>query len=442
MNYYKEYMIEKVTKKREFSKLINENFTAYSKTDNFFLYNVNIDEIPNTDFKIHLSATINNACSIATRFFSFISNKKINFKIISSLSTLEFQNMGNYGYSQIGKFITIYPRNHTELKELLHSLELIFKGIKSIKIPSDFQYMLSEVVYYRYGEFKASTSFIDKRNRMIPESVHVPIEDYYIKRLNELPSKYIIIDVIKKNAKGGVYKVLNTEDQTFSILKEAVLLGNIDIFNYDAVNRLVTEKKVLNNLVNEKFSPNYLNDFYINNSYFLEIELLEGIPFLECSNKLDYFPEIIDILSDVNNIYKTTYRDISFNNILVYKQRVKLFDFEFAINNGINYSRENTALAGTPGFYETTFNQVQSQPEDIFGLASLLYWSENIDIYKQISNLEYQNAIKSFQEIDLKNIEIYRGSKFATLYNKAFNHLYTDFKEFKLDFLTLYSVNN
>ncbi|MBZ4249170.1 protein kinase, partial [Streptococcus pneumoniae] len=35
--------------------------------------------------------------------------------------------------------------------------------------------------------------------------MNVPIRDYYIPRYNTIPDQYIILEVISKNAKGGVY---------------------------------------------------------------------------------------------------------------------------------------------------------------------------------------------------------------------------------------------
>lgn len=83
------------------------------------------------------------------------------------MKELTLQNAGIYGYSQVGKFITIYPNSDDELNRLLVELEMLFKGVKGIPIPSDFKFQLSDVVYYRYGEFIKDPSYRDMRNKTI-----------------------------------------------------------------------------------------------------------------------------------------------------------------------------------------------------------------------------------------------------------------------------------
>lgn len=61
-------------------------------------------------------------------------------------------NKGDYGYTQIGKTVTIYPENVFEFKKIIFELYLMTKYIRSINIPSDFSFLNSEVIYYRFGE--------------------------------------------------------------------------------------------------------------------------------------------------------------------------------------------------------------------------------------------------------------------------------------------------
>ncbi|MDS3184213.1 hypothetical protein RK478_02830, partial [Streptococcus pneumoniae] len=182
---------------------ISDNFS-----DEHWLYNLPSNITQSKGFKIHLSASILNANLVAKKFFDFIFSreKKINFKILVSIKELSLQNTGLNGYSQVGKFITIYPKDNKEFQRLLHKLEILYKGVKGVNIPSDFRFQLSEVVYYRYGEFVKDSTFKDKRDKKIPSNVNVPIRDYYIPRYNTIPDQYIILEVISKNAKGGVYK--------------------------------------------------------------------------------------------------------------------------------------------------------------------------------------------------------------------------------------------
>lgn len=51
--------------------------------------------------------------------------------------------------------------------------------------------------------------------------------------------------MISKNAKGGVYKVFNTQKRVYSLLKEASDLSLVDFTNRDSVNRLINEREIL-----------------------------------------------------------------------------------------------------------------------------------------------------------------------------------------------------
>ena len=227
---YSAYLKYENEQERKYQETLKEFGLLKHSSDNPWIYSVSPNIEVKRGFKIHLSATIVNATAIAESFFKFIktNNFDINFKILSSLKELTLQNAGIYGYSQVGKFITIYPNSDDELNRLLVELEMLFKGVKGIPIPSDFKFQLSDVVYYRYGEFIKDPSYRDMRNKTIPADVKVPISDYYIDRYDNIPSEYLILKVLIRNAKGGVYKVFNIHSKQVVILKESKNLSMID----------------------------------------------------------------------------------------------------------------------------------------------------------------------------------------------------------------------
>ena len=102
-------------KRITFHSLISElkKSSNYIITDNKFWLcfsprNISL-QLPSVGFKIHLSATLNNATDILDKFWHYIQHKNIAWKVIQDFRDLERQNLGYNGYSQIGKFITIYP---------------------------------------------------------------------------------------------------------------------------------------------------------------------------------------------------------------------------------------------------------------------------------------------------------------------------------------------
>ena len=66
--------------------------------------------LPEKGFKIHISATTINACYIFNHVRNILDEERISYKVISSDKNLALLNSGDFGYSQIGKFITVYCR--------------------------------------------------------------------------------------------------------------------------------------------------------------------------------------------------------------------------------------------------------------------------------------------------------------------------------------------
>ena len=170
----------------------------------FFRSRKSTGRLPSQGFKIHLSATICNLNTIFELFYNYIKSTNLEWKVMKSFRDLERQNIGFNDFSQIGKFITIYPYNDEIFLKLLYDFGLLFKHQDSISIPSDFRFMQSKIVYYRYGDILADdkeTSFIDKRDRKIPDNIVVPVTDYYVARYSAIPQHLIILEIVKQSGK-------------------------------------------------------------------------------------------------------------------------------------------------------------------------------------------------------------------------------------------------
>ncbi|WP_270281615.1 protein kinase domain-containing protein [Streptococcus salivarius] len=443
---YSAYLKYENEQQRKYQETLKEFGLLKHSSDNPWIYSVSPNIEVKRGFKIHLSATIVNATAIAESFFKFIktNNFDINFKILSSLKELTLQNAGIYGYSQVGKFITIYPNSDDELNRLLVELEMLFKGVKGIPIPSDFKFQLSDVVYYRYGEFIKDPSYRDMRNKTIPADVKVPISDYYIDRYDNIPSEYLILKVLIRNAKGGVYKVFNIHSKQVVILKESKNLSMIDFTNRDSVNRMIMEKEILVKLKNEKFSPRFIREFYVKDSYFIEIDYIDGKSLKDYKfirEDFNWFESLIDIFEILNIKYNITYRDISFDNIIIDdNNKISIIDFEHSINKSTYVLEDKISLFGTPGFYETNLNISGNQPEDVTGLVYLLYWSQFPKRFKEFMKLDYKDAIRYTIEFEKSRLDcVNTDNMFFGIFKKSFKHEYNSFSELREDFISVIS---
>lgn len=403
----------------------------------FFIPKEKRVELPSKGFKIHLSATIYNAITILNMFWDYIKEKTIEWKIMSSFRNLERQNIGFNGYSQIGKFITIYPKDYQEFEVLLNELELLFKFQRSVNIPSDFQYMQSQVVFYRYGDInpvKTNPSDIDLRNRIIPEYVNVPISDYYIKRLNNIPDYLIILEIIKQGGKNSVFKAFDLHLKKLVYLKEAAYLANVDIYGTDSMNRLTIEKRALLKCMNINFTPNFMDDFYVDDHYFIEIENIEAKtlsdflldnPISEIKSIINLILNIIELLMKLLDV-GVLYIDISFANILIDEcKNLYIIDFEYS--KLLDEWNHPEIVAGCIGFYDHNYHFIDER-RIIFATAALMLYCEYFDNFKEVLGTKDEEKLLAFLQYPF-----FKNSCLASIYHKAFSHEYDSILEFKTE---------
>lgn len=377
------------------------------------------NSLPEYGFKIHLSATKNNFESILKKFLKYYSrNPKLLFKVISDTDKLDDQNIGLFGLSQVGKFITIYPKSEDEFETLLIELELLYKLDRSIRIPSDKRFLNSEVVYYRYGEFKNHHNNFDKRLNDQIVYHKLTFSKYHI-----LPDRYIVLEIIQKSGNNGVYKVLDTKFNDIKILKESVPFGAISKNNVDSVNRKINEFFILKS-IDEDFVPKVIDIFWIENSLCIVTDYVSGMTLgnviisdTDIDNRKKIFLNLVKKVLIIHQKYNVIINDISMNNVIVDSEsNVKLFDFEMSKYPSSMYNSEKV---GTVGLYDRDYCCVDYS-QDVFSLSKILFYLFMPETYtKEILK-------KSIRGI--KNLMNY--SDFENIFIKAKNHEYMETIEF------------
>lgn len=296
--------------------------------------------LPNFGFKIHISATIKNAYYIFDSIKDLLDNRGLLYKIIASKEKLNLLNLGTYGYSQIGKFLTIYPPDDEMLNEILELLYQATLGFQSIKIPSDYRYKNSNIVFYRYGEMGIyDKKNLDKRIREIPHGIKVPINDYYISRYKVFPLKYEFLFCLRARGKSRVFQGIEKERMQPIIIKEGIMLGELDPLGVDGANSVMNEKDILCAVEDTNMFPKLIDYFYVGSSFYIIEEYVEGYTLLQLINELR-FDFILNnkifilkqVLSALQELYKRgiVMADFSADNIIINNEgRVFLIDTEY-----------------------------------------------------------------------------------------------------------------
>ncbi|MCS4487553.1 class III lanthionine synthetase LanKC N-terminal domain-containing protein [Streptococcus sciuri] len=380
------------------SKFDEEGIWTYYLPEHYY-------DLPNYGFKIHISATLENVLDIAELIFPVLIDKNIRFKFIKSITHLGFLNMGNYGYSQIGKMCTIYPQN---IGDLLSLLDICYKKTKkfaSVSIPSDFPYMCSSVVYYRYGELKLDkdgddTGFIDFRKKVIPDTVEIPIADYYIPRLENVAEKYLPLKCLRVRGKSSVYLAIDVSNRNMCVVKKGNFLGEISLSGEDGLDKVYNEYKVLKSLEGLRIFPIVYDVFYKADSLFIVEEYIEGNSltdiFLSKVNKKISSVILSRILEYVKKIHKQGYiiNDLSPDNIIVDKNNyIRFIDGEYPVKEGEYTDIMN--LVGTPGFTKAKYSH---RDKDLYSFICICYFAFHSTHYSELREETKEDFIEKIDE--------------------------------------------
>jgi hypothetical protein len=108
---------------------------------------------PDQGWKLHVAAGVLTARAILARSLEVLFGEDADFKVAASLRQLARLNDGRCGLTQVGKFITVYPRDDAQAVRLAQRLDAANGARGAPTIPSDRPLRPGSVVHYRYGGF-------------------------------------------------------------------------------------------------------------------------------------------------------------------------------------------------------------------------------------------------------------------------------------------------
>ncbi|MGG1215866.1 protein kinase [Priestia endophytica] len=370
------------------------------------------DQDPTQGWKLHVSATILSACSIFEKVAPYLSNLGVLFKAPSSILELKKLNCGlHYGYSQIGKFITVYPRSEEEAVLIANELHSMTKEFTGPLVPSDNPLRKGSQVHYRYGAFsklevedqngKSVPAVCTPQGDLVPDlrtpGAAVPnwLTDPFAKKsyqedtksksenLSPLKVNTLAYEAISQRGKSGVYRALDLSmsPARICILKEGRKYGETDWDNRDGYWRVRHEAKVLKYLKSKGVNvPEVYTTFEEGTNYYLAMELIEGdnlqsliLKKIAIQDALRYGIQIAKILGNIHDA-GWVWRDCKPLNLILTKQDIlRPLDFEGAC---LIDSPDNMEW-GTQGYVPPEWSQPfigQSRlPEDLYALGATLH---------------------------------------------------------------------
>jgi serine/threonine protein kinase len=399
--------------------LYNEVLATYGIPHRLSEFWVSVDEgFVDQGWKLHISSIPAEAVSLLSTIFPILSKYRVSFKVARSTSVLEGLNAGSLGATQVGKFVTVYPRPE-QLKQLTLELTAATAQFRGPRIPSDIK--ISSVVYARYGSFrgrirhdrignpqrilwtKDGSELNDSYSR--PNHLTMGIEVPFQELLHQknifrpetlsnciLKRGYRLLSVLKRNAKGNTFLALDLKRQDTVravVIKQGRAYCMSDRFGRDVRDRLKRELSIHHELGAMKGIAAAVEYFESGEDGYLIFEHVEGKSIEEITfNRLRGRPwQLADVQSRkyllgcylnllriVSSLHKAGYihRDLNNSNIISNQVgEVTLLDLEMA-----HAIADQTPVigSGTEGFIssEQARGIQPSIRDDIYSLACVL----------------------------------------------------------------------
>jgi tRNA A-37 threonylcarbamoyl transferase component Bud32 len=354
---------------------------------------------PIQGWKLHVSATIINALQVLNKCCPIILHYDIPSKIPKSLNILQALNSGSYGYSQVGKFMTIYCRSDREALSIANDLHQVTKEYHSPKVPYDMPFASNGIIYYRYGLFQnfhkkkklrgllhpTGKIVSDSRapHKAIPKWVTNPFYQWenteHYKALIELG--YLVYECLFQRGKGGIYRAIdmNSTLPRRCIIKEGRKYGEVTYDRKDGQDRIINEYRCLKKFTSIGIPvPKVYDIFSMNDCTCLVLEEIGGSNMqnllrkksLRCS-MFHYLKWMTKMAEYVGLIHKSgkIWRDCKPGNFMVDDSMttIRPIDFEGTCNLG------DCGLIpwATPGYCPPHYENNHKRTKRDFDLYSL-----------------------------------------------------------------------
>ncbi|MFC4556165.1 class III lanthionine synthetase LanKC [Georgenia faecalis] len=363
----------------EWSTTVNDEWTVRT---------LHTEELPEQGWKVHVSATPDNAERVLAAVARYCADRRIAFKHLRGPRALFFRNSkyGDRGAS--GKFITVFPRDVGELRAVLLELGEILDGEPGPYVLSDLRWRQGPL-YVRYGGFTYLAGpgpngttvpclrrpdgtlepDVRKPGFHVPEWVELPelLEEALAARnagtLEDFPFRPEA--ALHFSNGGGVYRAVDRRDGARVLLKEARPMAGLDESGADAVTRLERERWAMETLAGVAGIPRLIDYRRGHEHYFLAREFVDGVTLSQAMHERNplltaggltqagYTSWVLGVLDQVEEALQAmhargvVFGDLHPNNIMITEDDLVYFiDLETAGSDTTGFEQR----IGAPGF--------------------------------------------------------------------------------------------
>jgi hypothetical protein len=360
---------------------------------------------PPQGWKIHLSATPLSAREVFSRAFPILRANDVLFKVPVRLEILTEMNSGLPQFSQVGKFLTLYPCSTAEAIALASALHAATRGLPGPEIPFDKRYRKNSLVHYRYGAFggtrngamdtgvirdPAGKAHKDKRAAgcAIPSWLSDPFQHGRAKARRPrgpIGEDYLAFKAIAQRGKGGVYEAvdLSVSPARLVILKEGRRQGEVDLLGRDGYARVKHEAHLLRLLHRAEIPvPELFAEFTQNGNRYIVIEKIPGRPLLSRrrpqpgKSSWQRAQKILDqALPLMSQIHASgwVWRDCKPSHLFMHRGKMRLIDFEGACRLDDTQAMPWSSPHYVPPIHEHSLSRQAGTREDDYALGVIAF---------------------------------------------------------------------
>lgn len=409
----------------DFIRSIKETLGAdwgYHRNDVWFHCSHPTAQLAEQGWKIHISATTSTALETLRRTLPVFVEVGVSFKCAADQRLLSTLNGKNSFRGGSGKFVTVYPANVEQFKELMRRLHAVTHDLQGPYILSDRRYADSRVLFYRYGGIMSRSmrgaDGIAKQMILDPDGnpVHDKRTPQYVQPAwavdpfeAEQPAapaddgqesrtlkngRYYIDGVLAFSNSGGVYLATDRHENRRVVIKEARPLVSRVSETEDAISVLKKEARLMELIGDLGVSPQLYDTFQDWEHFYIAEEYVEAVTLWTLSAQTmvllntrptdgDYeaayelfrwvFTQLCDAVHAIHE-RGVVLADVSPHNVLVNVQqrRLWLIDHEGSYEPGVDVP-PNLA---TPGFVspqrEGLTVATPTREDDYFAVAAMM----------------------------------------------------------------------
>ncbi|MGB7923987.1 MAG: serine/threonine-protein kinase [Pyrinomonadaceae bacterium] len=392
-----------------------ERYLPLTARDSIWRYSRGVSpNDPDQGWKLRIPASALTASAVMEKVAPFLQRRKLLFKAPVSLQELEKLNSGiYYGYSQVGKVITVYPQTTAEAVRLARVLHRLTRHMRHAPaVPFDLKFRPEGCLYYRYGSF----SVLEKENadgtrtlairdpegqlvadrrdsdKGMPDWVTDPFATKRAQRRTKIVETPLLktfraFRALSQRGKGGVYHALDLSvaPPRLCVLKEGRENGETGLDGLDGYRRIEHEERVLAALQSEGVTspPRVYSSFKAEKNYYLALEYIEGETLerwlgkrkrrLAVSSALRCALRISNLVARIHAA-GWVWRDCKPGNLMLTNGgEIRPLDFEGACPVETPDPMPWGTISYVPPEWKDQFRGQSRLPEDLYALGVLIY---------------------------------------------------------------------